>query len=192
MCYYSYHPCRNLIYTNPAYGLRIQYHYNWIVEGTSYPTGAGGVVITSFYLSDARNGLPFFRIGVDNLTKEFPHEHTVNINKYLSKSFENKNSTGFPNIRFLEHNTNNTLAGNPAYTIVWTYTNPVYGERKSIEIGTIIGNKGYFVDYTTAKTKFQNYLPLAQKMIKSFEIIKSTTEVKNCCWIWIYVPYVAN
>src|SRR6266487_2561481 len=32
-----------LIYSNPSYGIRMQYQYNWVVEGTSYPTGAGGV-----------------------------------------------------------------------------------------------------------------------------------------------------
>jgi hypothetical protein len=34
-------------------------------------------------------------------------------------------------------------------------------QRKSMEIGTIIGNNGYFVDY----------LPIVQKMINSFEVI---------------------
>ena len=29
-----------LIYSNPSYGIRMQYHYNWVVEGTSYPTRA--------------------------------------------------------------------------------------------------------------------------------------------------------
>jgi len=75
--------------------------------------------------------------------------------------------------------TQNSLAGNRAYTIVWTYTNPNYGIRKSIEIGTIIGNKGYFVDYTAAEGKFQNYMPLAQKMIKSFEVMNPTTGMTN-------------
>jgi hypothetical protein len=55
---------------------------------------------------------------------------------------------------------------------VWTYTHPTYGIRKSIEIATIIGSKGYFVDYTAAVAKFSNYLPIAEKMIESFEIIK--------------------
>ena len=166
-----------LIYSNPSYGIRMQYQYNWVVEGTSYPTGAGGVQITSFYLPDTSIGLPYFRIGADNLSKEFPQPATVSVNEYLNRSLEQKNSTGFPGFKLLESDTHNSLAGNRAYTIVWTYTNPSYGIRKSIEIGTIIGNKGYFVDYTAAEGKFQNYLPLVQKMINSFEIINSTTGV---------------
>jgi hypothetical protein len=45
-----------------------------------------------------------------------------------------------------------------------------YGTRKSMEIGTIIGNNGYFVDYTAASSKFLEYLPLIQEMINSFEV----------------------
>jgi hypothetical protein len=161
-----------LIYTNSKYGIKIQYQYNWIVEGNSYATGAGGIQITSFYLPDVSNGLPFFRIGVDNLSKEFPQSPVVSINEYLNRSLEHKNSTGFPGFKLIVSNTNNTLAGNRAYTVVWTYTHPIYGIRKSIEIATIIGSKGYFIDYTAAVPKFSNYLPIAEKMIESFEIIK--------------------
>ena len=166
-----------LIYSNPSYGIRMQYQYNWAVEGTSYPTGTGGVQITSFYLPDTSIGLPYFRIGADNLSKEFPLSSTISVNDYLNRSLEHKNSTGFPGFKLLEADTQNNLAHNRAYTIVWTYINPTYGIRKSIEIGTIIGSKGYFVDYTAAEGKFQNYLPVVQKMINSFEIINSTTGV---------------
>jgi hypothetical protein len=40
-----------------------------------------------------------------------------------------------------------------------------------MEIGTIIGNRGYFVDYTVASPKFSDYLPIIQEMINSFEVI---------------------
>jgi hypothetical protein len=56
--------------------------------------------------------------------------------------------------------------------VVWTYTHPTYGIRKSLEIATVVGGKGYFVDHTAAAAKFSDYLPTAQKMIESFEIIK--------------------
>jgi eukaryotic-like serine/threonine-protein kinase len=161
-----------LTYTNSKYGIKIQYQYNWIVEGNDYPTGAGGIQIASFYLPDVNNGLPFFRIGVDNVTKEFPQLQAVSINDYLNRSLDHKNSTGFPGFKLIKYNTNNSLAGNRAYTVVWVYTHPTYGIRKSIEIATVIGSKGYFVDYTAAAEEFSTYLPIAQKMIESFGIIK--------------------
>jgi hypothetical protein len=160
-----------LIYTNNKYGIKIQYPNNWVVEADDYTTGAGGTQIASFYLPDANKGLPFFRIGVDNLSKEFPNSQKVSLNQYLDRSLAHKNSTGFPGFRLLESNTNNTLAGNLAYTIVWTYTHQTYGSRKSLEIATVIGGKGYFVDYTAATANFSNYLLDAQNMTKSFQTI---------------------
>ena len=61
---------------------------------------------------------------------------------------------------------------NLAYTIVWTYTHPTYGMRKSIEIATILGSRGYFVDYTAATANFSKFLPVAEKMIESFQKTK--------------------
>jgi hypothetical protein len=163
-----------LTYSNHRYKIRINYQYDWIIDGNSYPTGAGGVVITSFYLPDANvTGLPFFRIGVDNLTKEFSGVPSVSIDQFLNRSLQHKNSTGFPGFKLIKSDTNTSiLAGNRAYTLIWTYVHPKYGIRKSIEIATIIGNKGYFVDYTVADAKFNNYLPIVEKMINSFGLIK--------------------
>jgi hypothetical protein len=159
-----------LTYSNHRYKIRINYQYDWSIDGNSYPTGAGGVVITSFYLPDANvTGLPFFRIGVDNLTKEFSGMPSVSIDQYLKRSLQHKNSTGFSGLKLIKSDTNTSiLAGNHAYTIIWTYVHPKYGTRKSIEIATIIGNKGYFVDHTVVDAKFDNYLPVVQKMINSF------------------------
>jgi hypothetical protein len=98
----------------------------------------------------------------------------VSINDYFDRSLKNKkNSTGFPDFKLIETNIkNNTALGSrPAYTILWTYNHPTHGTRKSMEIGTIIGNRGYFVDYTAASLKFLDYLPIIQEMINSFEVI---------------------
>ena len=162
-----------LTYTNNKYGIQLQYPHNWVVEADDYTTGAGGMQIASFYLPDTNKGLPFFRIGVDNVSKEFPNLQKININQYLQRSLAHKNSTGFPGFNLIESNTNNRLAGNLAYAIAWTYTHQTYGSRKSLEIATVIGGKGYFVDYTAATANFSNYLPNAQNMTKSFEIIRS-------------------
>ncbi|HZD35425.1 MAG TPA: hypothetical protein VE130_09495, partial [Nitrososphaeraceae archaeon] len=129
--------------------------------------------IASFYLPDVNNGLPFFRIGSNDLTKEFPNLQKVSINQYLHRSLAHKNSTGFPGFNLTESDTGTRrLAGNLAYTVVWTYANPSYGMRKSIEIATIIGSRGYFVDYSAATTDFSKYLPIADKMIESFQKTK--------------------
>lgn len=159
-------------YTNTKYNIKLHYPHNWIVEADDYPTGAGGIQIVSFYLPDVHNGLPFFRIGTDDTYKEFPNLPKVSINQYLHRSLENKNSTGFPALKIIKYNANNRLASHTAYTILWTYNNPIYGMRKSQEIATIIGSRGYFVDYTSAAANFSSYLPIAEEMIKSLQFIK--------------------
>jgi hypothetical protein len=164
------------IYTNTKYGIKLQYLYNWAIEADDYATGAAGqagIQIASFYLQDVNNGLPFFRIGTDDLTKEFPNLQKVSINQYLHRSLAHKNSTGFPSFNLIESDaTNGRLANNLAYTIVWTYTHPTYGMRKSIEVATILGSRGFFVDYTAATADFSKFLPVAEKMIESFQKTK--------------------
>ena len=163
-------------YTNTKYSIKLQYPHNWVIEADDYATGAAGqagIQIASFYLPDVNNGLPFFRIGTDDLTKQFPNLQKVSINQYLNRSFVHKNSTGFPGFNLVESDTNSRLLANSsAYTIVWTYTHPTYGMRKSIEIATILGSRGYFVDYTAAAANFSKFLPVAEKMIKSFQKTK--------------------
>ena len=163
-------------YTNTKYGIKLQYPYNWVIEADDYATGAAGqagIQIASFYLPDVNNGLPFFRIGTDDLTKEFPNLQKVSINQYLHRSLAHKNSTGFPGFNLIESDTSNRrLADNLAYTVVWTYIHPTYGMRKSIEIATILGSRGYFVDYTADTTYFSKFLPVAEKMIESFQKTK--------------------
>ena len=139
-----------ITYTNNKYGIKLQYPHNWVLEADDYTTGAGGMQFASFYLPDTNKG----------------------INQYLHRSLAHKNSTGFPRFNLIESNTNNSLAGNLAYIIAWTYTHQISGSRKSLEIATVIGGKGYFVDYTAATANFSNYLPDAQNMTKSFEIIR--------------------
>jgi hypothetical protein len=169
-----------LTYTNPTYGIKIEYPYSWIIDDSSYPQGKGGVQIAAFYLPNASKGLPIIRIGIDNLTKEFPERQgKVDIFDYLKKALEGKNSKGFPGFKLIEYNlttttSNSTLAGNHlTYKIIWTYTHPTYGIRKSIEVGTVIGNKGYFIDYTSNISKFSNYLQVVQKVISSLDIINN-------------------
>ncbi len=168
-----------LTYRNPSYGIEIQYPYDWIVEGTNYKAGDVGVQIASFYLPNISDGLPFIRVGVDDLTKEFPQRlSSISILDYLKESLKGKNATGFPGFKLIEYNTNtnSTIAGNPAYTIIWTYNHPTYGIRKSIEFGAVIGNKGYFIDYTADAAKFSNYLQIVQKMINSFRVLMINSE----------------
>jgi hypothetical protein len=72
-------------------------------------------------------------------------------------------------------NTNSSiLAGKPTYTIIGTYDLHSFGLQKLMEVGTIIGNKAYSVQYIVDAPRYSDYLPIAQKMIGSLGIKNST------------------
>ena len=48
------------------------------------------------------------------------------------------------------------LAGNPAYRLDYTHTDPDFGESRSVEIGTIIDDKAYALVLTTTPEKYDN------------------------------------
>jgi len=171
-----------LPYENQRYGIRVLYPYYWSIDGTSYHTGKIGTQIVSFFLPSASIDLPIISIGIDNLSQSLTHR-PVSISEYLNLSLSHKNSTGFPGFKLLEGNMSNQdtafnniknnskpFGQSNMYTIVWTYTHPTYGLRKSIEFGTVTGgSKGFFIDYTSSATKFLKYLPVTRKMLASFE-----------------------
>jgi hypothetical protein len=65
------------------------------------------------------------------------------------------------------------VAGKPAYTLIGTYELPSSGLQKLMEIGTIIGDKAYSVQYIADAPRYADYLPIVQKMISSL-VIKNT------------------
>ena len=172
-----------LEYVNEPYGLKVQYPYDWIIRidnNYSLPsqfTYAHPRIIGSFYLPNSTLGLPFFYLGINlNLSKQFK-QYPFTLQHYLDESLQSKkNSSAFPDFKLIEatiaNNSNNlTLAGLPAYEIVWTYEHPVYGMRELMELGTVVqGSKGYFVDYAASIDTFSKYLPIAQDMKGSFKI----------------------
>jgi hypothetical protein len=178
-----------LEYENEPYGLKVQYPYDWIIRinnDYSLPSTSSYAhpqIISSFYLPNSTDGLPFFYIGVNtNLSKQFK-QSPFTLDQYLNKSLQSKkNTSAFPDFKLIEATStsnNISLAGFPAYEVVWTYQHPTYGIRKLMELGTIVhGSKGYFVDYASSIEKFSKYLPTAQSMKDSFKISITNTGVQ--------------
>ncbi len=93
-------------------------------------------VIASFYLPRLSSGLPIFYIGTNsNLSKRIAH-FPVTLKSYLDLAVKSKNLTNFPSLKIISSidkiNNKNILSGSPAYELVWTYINPIYGPRKVI------------------------------------------------------------
>jgi serine/threonine-protein kinase len=65
----------------------------------------------------------------------------------------------------------------PAYKLVYTFTLPEweYGESiniKAMEVGTLVNDKIYYITYSAESRNYSNYLPIAQKMVGSFELLR--------------------
>ena len=52
------------------------------------------------------------------------------------------------------------LAGEPAYTLIRTYELPSSDLQKLMEVGTIIGDKAYSVQYIADAPRYADYLPI--------------------------------
>jgi hypothetical protein len=101
------------------------------------------------------------------------HNSTTNLNNYARfvafSDYENR--PYFHAFKLLELNTNSSiLAGRSAYTLIGTYEPPSSGLQKLMEVGTIIGDKAYSVQYIADASRYT--APTVQKMIDSMVIKK--------------------
>jgi serine/threonine-protein kinase len=65
---------------------------------------------------------------------------------------------------------NATLAGLPAYKIVFTATTDNGDQLEALQIWTVKDDKAYIITYKGAPANYDTYLSAAQKMIDSFQI----------------------
>jgi hypothetical protein len=95
----------------------------------------------------------------------------MTLEEYASSLITAYNET-FTDFNLIESNTNSTLAEKPAYKLVYTETleDEDSTNLKTMETGTIIGERVYFIEYIAEEEKYSNYLPIIQMMINSIEI----------------------
>jgi tetratricopeptide (TPR) repeat protein len=150
-------------YVNSTYGIRVQYPSDWTIQ-ESNATGTL-INIATFVSPTGSNFNPTADIAIymDKL-----HNSTTNLDNYAQYSLDGyKNFSAF---KLLRLNTNSTLARSSAYTIIGTYEGLSSSLQKLIEVGTIIGDKAYIIQYIADASKYFDYLPIVQKMIDSMQI----------------------
>ena len=160
-------------YENTTYGIRVQYPSDWTVQGSN--ASGTPINIATFVSPTGPNSNPTADVSIyiDKL-----HNSTTTLNNYTHlvafADYENRTSY-FHAFKLLELSTNSSiLAGKPAYTLIGTYELPSSGLQKLMEVGTIIGDKAYSVQYIADAPKYSNYFPAAQKIIGSLVIENST------------------
>jgi serine/threonine-protein kinase len=111
-------------------------------------------------------------VGIENMSKR-----KISQAQYLD-SFVTDMKGYYASFNLVEFNTSTFIGTNnsPAYKIVYTFTPPEwkYGESiniKAMEVGTLVNGKVYYITYSSELRKYSDYLPIALKMISSFELI---------------------
>jgi hypothetical protein len=156
-----------LTYQNSSYGIRIQYPANWTKDQGDFDPNDDITDIVEFsspFVSTSDSEPETLGISIEQFTDE-----NMNLDEYANSliSYYKETLTGF---NLVESDTNTSIiAGKPAYKLVYT---DVEDETnyKTLEIGTIIGDKVYYIEYIAEAEKYSGYLPTIQMMIDSFEI----------------------
>lgn len=149
-----------ITYSNSTYGIKLQYPSNWDKQenGTKQDTQTD-VVSFSPPVSNSNASLD---VSTDSGVSG------ESIAEYSSGSLSDLHS--FKNFKLIE-STNTILAGLPAYRLIYTSENE-NTIVKDMEIGTIKGDTAYLLTYEGGVNEYDKYLPVAQKMIDSFQLTK--------------------
>lgn len=139
-----------LNYENPSHTFEIQYPHDWKLVGSNDK---------KFEL--AIPSLPQVTFSIDILPSNFALVQLVGADIISYK----QRLTAFK----LVDSAGSTVAGSPAYKVVYSYLNSQH-LFEVMRIWTKIANQVYFLAYSSESQEFSTYLPVAQQMIDSLHI----------------------
>jgi hypothetical protein len=157
-----------LPYENATYGVRMLYPSTWIQQDGTVSGDEGIIVISQFSTPEEEIG------SYASVLIVIETPQSTNIEGYLNDSIDSFiEDPTYTDFQVLSSNTGNfSLAGMPAYSLEATYTNADFGPQHLLEVGTIIDNKGYFIQYQADPPVYRTYFPIVERMIESFEIMQ--------------------
>jgi hypothetical protein len=159
-----------LTYHNSTYGVIAQYPSDWIYKGSEISNDSvqGIVTFTSPKLltSGSNESLVLVTAGIEKLPF-----YNMPLDFYTNLTINNLRKSE-PGFRLLASNEISLAGIKPAHKIIFTsHTMP-----NTMAVYGIKGDKAYVIDYIAgSKATYFNYLPIAQKMIDSFQIVNSTS-----------------
>ncbi|MBI4170245.1 MAG: DcrB-related protein [Candidatus Aenigmarchaeota archaeon] len=149
-----------LAYSNPTYGIQMQYPASWTVN-----ENAEGIVVA--FVSPLEDKNDIFRDSVNVVMNDLS-EQKLTMEDYTEFALQQLART-FPDALITEAN-DITLDGNPARKIVYTFQGQ-YGKLQVMQAWTIKDDLAYVITYTAQEEKFSAYRGTAEKMAASFKII---------------------
>ena len=151
-------------YENTTYGIRVQYPTGWTVA--DYEETPDNRITGVLKLHNNSSTISYENLEI--LINNFP---VGALNEYLANTIITYLQNN-ENFMLLDSGTNTTLAGNPAYKLL--YNESIDGVPvKVMEVGTIIGNKAYYIQYSAEPEQYSKNIKIAQDVINSFNVTKS-------------------
>jgi eukaryotic-like serine/threonine-protein kinase len=156
-------------FENIAFGLRMLYPSDWSVtevKSTLSPNASTSAV--AFFKAPIKSPTDMYQENVI-INMKGPSPDEVTLRDYTENSLNTFRI--MPNIRLLQ-SFPNTLAGLPAYMVVYS-ENADGIDIQKMQIWTIVDNDtAYVVTFGAEQTQFSTYLPAVAQMINSIQIIK--------------------
>ena len=158
-----------LPYQNATYGVSILYPSNWTQQNSTGDADDRFIYVSDFFSPEETNGyFAYVTIAIDSMP------NTTNIESYRNQSIDiYRQDPEFQEFQVLSSGIGNfTLAGMPAYSFEIVYTDLEFGPQNVLEVGTIFDDRVYYIQYFADTPIYQKYLPIAQRMIESFQIMQ--------------------
>jgi hypothetical protein len=153
-----------LTYENSDYKVKIQYPFDWIKsEENLNPYN----VVTFFSTEQISNLLSSSAVAQLYITVEYLPQN-MTFDEYTNSYITNI-TKDIKDYRIIESAASN-LAGNQAHKLV-LYNYQSNQNVKSLIVWTIKGNNVYRISFIAEPGRYSDYLPIAQQMLNSFQII---------------------
>ena len=157
-----------LTYQNSTYGIKIQYPSDWLYKESNASNSSVQTVVTfvspNLVTAPTSKSLVALTVAIQSIPF-----HNLPLNTYTNLNVNTLRQSE-PGFQLLMSN-DTTLAGgnNPAHKITYTVATGL----KTMAVYTIKGDKAFILEYITGSdATYSSYLPIAQKMIDSFQITK--------------------
>jgi hypothetical protein len=146
-------------FKNIPYGISTKYPSDWQIDETD--SNHKDTLIEVAHISPSSGSDEKVEIGIEDQTAS-----GTTLEGYL-QSITNTYQSNFGGITVLESDTSSTVAGNPAYKIVFTSNDKT---SQIMETGFIHGGKVYYITYVAKPNSYLSYLPDVQNIAESLSI----------------------
>jgi tetratricopeptide (TPR) repeat protein len=159
----------NNTYTNSTDGIYFNIPQRWTTEEGYNQANATLLTVVTVSPPIALDPSALMQVIIEKDTNPL----TSSIDQYLRDQLNSYRNNPSNNFKLISANTNTTLSGQPAYSLLFTYTPHVsYAGPLSehSEVGTLLNGQAYIIDYYGSKDLFSKFLPQVKQIVKSFKI----------------------